>query len=260
MPLFSKKTISQRCAQQLEWLARDQAVVQFEQTDSEGRVKSAGKTRILHFNLQDCSLVIELPTKMGRPLPVAPADTARIFVTIETAIFMFDTTIIDRSTTELSGGQAVPTLKIEAPEMLQSGNRRRHVRVAPLACAPASVTWRIAGVDKKIANTRPWNKSRVQDISSRGVGIYVAPELADNLEMGRTLEVKVEVATPSAKETISAQGVIRRLIASRETKKPAFLGIEFDIPGKDKDARIEKLVFYIMFCQIELARAQRERE
>ncbi|MBX9652133.1 flagellar brake protein [bacterium] len=260
LPLFSKKAISQRCAQQLDGLAREQAVAQFEQTDTDDRIKSSGKARILQFNLQDGTLIIELPTKLGRPLPVGPGDTAKLFVTIESAIFMFDTTVIERTTTELSNGQPIPTLKIEAPEMLQSGNRRRHVRVVPIASAPANVTWRIAGLDKKIANTRPWNKSKVQDISSRGVGIYIAPELADNLEIGRLLEVKVEVATPTAKETIATQGIIRRLIAPREAKKPTFLGIEFEIPGKDKDACIEKLVFYIMFCQIELARAQRERE
>ena len=260
MPLFGRKTISPRCAQQLDALAREQAVIQFEQIDTDGRVKSSGKTRIRQFQLQDCSILIEMPTKMGRPIPVGPGDPARLYLEIDSAIFMFDTVITDRATAQTSSGQPVPLLKVDAPEMLLSGNRRRHVRVVPIAAAPANLTWRIASLEKTVANTRPWNKARIQDISSRGVGIGITAELGDDLEVGKILDVKLELATPTAKEMIVTRAIIRRMIPSRDSKKQAFLGIEFDIPGPDKDACLEKVVFYIMFCQFELARAQRERE
>ena len=182
MPLFGKKSISLRCAEQLESLAHDQAIVEFEQTDAEGRVKASGKTRFRQFQPQDGSLLIEIPTKMGRPLPVGPGDTAHLFVVLDTAIYMFDTVILDRATSQTSSGQSVPLLKIEAPEVLQSGNRRRHVRVVPVSSAPANLTWRIASLDKSIANSRNWNKAKIQDISSRGVGICISPNLPRGLK------------------------------------------------------------------------------
>jgi hypothetical protein len=197
---------------------------------------------------------------MGRPLPVGPGDTAHLFVVLDTAIYMFDTVILDRATSQTSSGQSVPLLKIEAPEVLQSGNRRRHVRVVPVSSAPANLTWRIASLDKSIANSRSWNKAKIQDISSRGVGICISPELAEGLETGRLLELKIELATPTAKETIATKAVIRRVVAARDGKKPVLLGLEYDISGTDKDACLEKVIFYIMYCQFEIARAQRERE
>ncbi len=260
MPLFGRKTVSAKCAALLTAFADENIVVELEQFDTDGRVGASGKTRIRTFDRVTSTVTIDLPSKAGRTIAVGPGDTVRIFIIRAGQVHKFESVVIERDQVRTVTGQVVPMLRLECPENLENGNRRRHFRVTPISTAPASCQWRVASRDREAKNLRALEKSIVQDISGRGIALLIDPKFAEGMEEGRLLELQLKLNTPNNTESIVTKGIIRRVVASPDGIKNALLGIEFMVESRDPDACIEQVVSYVTFCQIEIARNQRERE
>lgn len=260
MPLFGRKTIHPKCIQQLQSFADENIVVELEQFDPNGRIGGSGKSRIQQFDPTAMAVYLDIPSKSGRPIMIGPGDMARVFIIQETLVYKFESTVLERDTIRLANGQALPMIVLEAPEILENGNRRRHFRVSPLSSARASIQWRPAPVDRKAKNDKPFNKSTVNDISGRGAGIWVEGELALHMQEGRRLELMIQVTTSQGATSIKTNAVIRRIVPSPDEVKPAFFGLEFEVESRDPEACLEEIVSYVTFCQLEVARVQRERE
>ncbi|MBY0588615.1 PilZ domain-containing protein [bacterium] len=260
MPLFGRKTVSAKCAALLTAFADENIVVELEQLDPDGRVGASGKTRIRSFDRVTSGVTIDLPSKGGRTIAVGPGDLVRVFIIRAGQVHKFESVIIEREQVKTVTGQVVPMLRLEAPENLENGNRRRHFRVSPIGNAQASCSWRLASRDRDARTSRPFEKSAVQDISGRGIAILVDPKLAEDIEEGRQLELQLKLQTPHNTETISTRAIVRRTVPSPDGIKNALFGIEFAVESRDPDACLEQVVSYVTFCQIEIARNQRERE
>jgi c-di-GMP-binding flagellar brake protein YcgR len=260
MPLFGRKTVSAKCAALLTAFADENIVVELEQIDPDGRVGASGKTRIRSFDRVTSTVTIDLPSKGGRTVTVGPGDNVRIFIIRAGQVHKFETVIIEREQVRTVTGQVVPMLRLECPENLENGNRRRHFRVTPIGNAPAICSWRLASRDRDAKSSRPFEKALVQDISGRGIALLIDPKLAEGIDEGRQLELQLKLSTPTTSESISTKAVIRRTVPSPDGIKNALLGIEFMVESRDPDACIEQVVSYVTFCQIEIARNQRERE
>jgi c-di-GMP-binding flagellar brake protein YcgR len=240
--------------------ADENIVVELEQLDPDGRVGSSGKTRIRSFDRVTSSISIDLPSKAGRPIAVGPGDNVRLFIIRAGQVHKLESVIIERDQVKSVTGQVVPMLRLEAPENLENGNRRRHFRVTPISNAPATCSWRFASRDREAKTSRVFEKSVVQDISGRGIAIWVDPKLADGIDEGRQLDLQLKLQTPHNTEMISTKAIVRRTVPSPDGIKNVLLGIEFLVESRDPDACIEQVVSYATFCQIEIARNQRERE
>lgn len=234
-------------------------VVELEQVDSTGRVLGSGKTRLRQFDRSAGTVHIETPTKAGRPVVVAEGELVRIYIIEKTAIHKFESRVLARETIRVESGQNVPAIKLEAPTDLVNGNRRRHFRVTPLSNAPVTLNWRVASRDKDAKNLRSFEKCKITDISGRGVGILVAAALVEKLGTGQLLELEMQLPTGSTTAQVRTKALIRRIVPSPDGERPALLGIEFLVESRDPDAAIEEIVAYATYCQIEVARTQRER-
>jgi c-di-GMP-binding flagellar brake protein YcgR len=260
MPLFGRKTVSAKCAALLTAFADENIVVELEQFDVDGRVGASGKTRIRTFDRVTSTVSIDLPSKGGRTVAVGPGDSVRIFIIRSGQVHKFESVVIERDQIKTVTGQVVPMLRLECPENVENGNRRRHFRVTPISSAPAHCQWRVASRDREAKNLRTLEKAIVQDISGRGVALLIDPKLAEGMEEGRLLELHLKLNTPNNNESITTKAIVRRVVPSPDGIKNALLGIEFMVESRDPDACIEQVVSYVTFCQIEIARNQRERE
>jgi c-di-GMP-binding flagellar brake protein YcgR len=259
MPLFGKKTANSKCAQQLQTLAEENVIVEMQLIEPDGRIGATGKTRIRAFDRAANVVKMDVPSKSGRPITIGEGDSIRVFIIQPPAVYKFDSVLIGREVARMSAGDGLSLLCVEAPEQLENGNRRRHFRVTPISNAPVIIQWRVApSKDSKV--DRPWNKCRVNDLSGRGAGLLIEPALAESVEDGHRLQLRIQMPASGANETIPTYAVVRRVVPSPDGERSALLGVEFEVESRDPSACIEQVVSYVTFCQIEMARAQRERE
>lgn len=257
---FGKRTIDARSARLLERLASENGALQVEQLEADGRVGAAGKSCLRSWAKEDGALLIDVPSKQGRPMPLGTGDPLRIYFMNDGSIYLFHSRVVDRTHIKSISGQPIPVLRVETPEQVTSGNRRRHFRVVPVASAPARAEWRKASIDRNAKSKIPFKTCQLQDVSTRGIRISIEHPEAESMEIGDQLELQLDLTTPNGKASVQVRSWIRRIIPPHEHQRQFVFGLEFEVSQGDPDACIEEINFYVMFCQLAIARTQRDRD
>lgn len=258
MFLLGKRSIEPACAAMLTAMADDNASLDIEHVDANGRVAATGRSRVFQFDPTAGEVVVEIPTKEGRPIPIGEGDTVRVFAVVGGGVYRFASVVIGKNLVPSRRGNT-PVLRLEVPNALENANRRSHFRIAPLASHPVEAAWRLGSTDVKAVNTRPWNTSRVFDISGRGIGLWIDAKFADVIHVGRHLELQLELTRPAGVTSLRTRAIVRRTRPPIDVARPIFAGVEFQVAGRGKDRCLEPIVAYVTWCQLELARLQREK-
>jgi c-di-GMP-binding flagellar brake protein YcgR len=240
-------------------MAEENAALDILLIDHEGREGGEGRSRLFEFDEGTQTLLVEEPTKAGRRLPTEQGGRVRVRAVFGRMIYAFEATVVGHEVASTARGP-IAMVRIEAPEQLKSGNRRRHFRAAPLVSAPVTLSWRLAPPDPSSENRRDWNKARVVDVSGGGAGVWIVSAHAAEVEVGRTIEVSLQFRTPSGVKSIRRLAVVRRMRGSPEGARGVFLGVEFVLDASQREDCVEELVEYVTWRQRESARLERERD
>jgi hypothetical protein len=89
--------------------------------------------RVRLLDVRDDSIVVEQPAALGQVLPVASGSPLAGIITVGQNRWMFATRNLGPSIVELSGGRAIPGLRLQAPDEVERCQRRGHYRVRTTA-------------------------------------------------------------------------------------------------------------------------------
>ena len=98
------------------------------------------------------------------------------------------------------------------------------------------------GEDRKAKNSRPWLNARVADISGCGIGLWIESKSTGDLEIGRSLELRIRFQSPSGAQSIVTRAQVRRIRPSPDRIRATFAGIEFELGDSEEDDGVEALV------------------
>lgn len=259
MGLFGPTKIHERCAAALRAMCEENVAIDVQPINPAGEEGAEGRSRLFEFDEGTQTLLIEAPTKAGRPLPVEEGGRVRVRAVLGVMVYAFEAPVVGLELASTARGR-IAMVRVEAPDQLKNGNRRRHFRAPPMASAPVALSWRMASADPSAENRREWNKGRVADVSGGGAGIWIESRHAAEIDVGRTIEASLQFRTPSGAKSIRRLAVVRRTRGSPEGVRGVFLGVEFVLDASRREDCVEELVEYVTWRQREAARLERERD
>jgi len=183
-------------------------------------------SKFLEFDrdAQDHTFVIEAPTLKGSIVPLRPGQKVRVSFVHNGQNRSFESEVAGRGKFRLNPAVIVPSLRLDIPDSVSSGEKRSFYRVSVTNQAPREVKLAILAGDERGKRIRARAKGSLTDIGGGGLGFRM-PE-GKSLLLGLGTRVRMSFQIPSDDEVVTLLGRIcfsLRLPKARE----AFFGVQF---------------------------------
>lgn len=167
MPANRSRT--ERWRESLRGIAERGGGIEFALVGDEGSEEGAGqliwRVRVLH--LADTSMLVEMPTALGSPIPVADGAPIACVIAVGQNRWMF------RSRAFLAASRSGPALRIDLPENVERCQRRNSLRVSSASIHPLRVEcWQVRDLSA-IAAAEAANRA----LDAENSGLTVGGEL-----------------------------------------------------------------------------------
>ncbi|NLX59999.1 MAG: hypothetical protein GXY74_13025 [Phycisphaerae bacterium] len=194
------------------------------------------------------ALAVEVPSRMGHPVPVRPGETVEIRFHLRDQPYHFRSTVARRTQVALTDRLNMAILALSPPKALHPLQRRQFVRV-PVDAREQLVACLWPADDQGGAEDIEPPAAEVLDLSGGGLRAVVEGPLRGRFKEGRTVLVHIDLADGRSPLVIRAH--IERV--DRSAAHQARLGVHFEGLDELPQGRVarDRLTRYV-------ARRQRE--